>query len=320
MAVRSPWKAALVAIATLWGGSALTATAAPQAVATVGMIGDVAERVAGECVEIETLMGPGIDPHRYQASSSDVRLLQRAEAILYAGYALEGQLGAVLAKLGERKPAVAVSEAATERASLIPTGGGSIDPHLWMDPQLWARTAPAIAEALAGVAPDCAAAMRERAAAYRERLAALDEWIAASVATIPEGQRVLITAHDAFAYYGRAYGLEVRGIQGISTDSEAGIADIRGVVRTVVERGIPAVFVESTVNPRTVEAVVDAAGQRGHELAIGGELYSDALGDPGSGAGTYIGMLRSNTTAIVEGLGGEPAPWPEALPEPQQQQ
>ena len=316
MAARRPWRAALAAVVALWGGSALTAAAAPpQAVATVGMIGDVAERIAGECVEVETLMGPGIDPHLYQASSSDVRLLQRAEAILYAGYALEGQLGAVLAKLGERKPAVAVSEAAARRGSLIQVGGGNVDPHLWMDPQLWADTTPAIAEALAGIAPDCAAAIRERAATYRERLAALDEWIAASIATIPERQRVLITAHDAFGYYGRAYGLEVRGIQGISTDSEAGIADIRRMVSTVVERRIPAVFIESTINPRTVEAVVDAAGRRGHELAIGGELYSDALGSPGSGAGTYIGMLRSNTETIVRGLGGKPAPWPEALPE-----
>ncbi|MBK1727024.1 metal ABC transporter solute-binding protein, Zn/Mn family [Halorhodospira neutriphila] len=316
MAARRPWRAALAAVVALWGGSALTAAAAPpQAVATVGMIGDVAERIAGECVEVETLMGPGIDPHLYQASSSDVRLLQRAEAILYAGYALEGQLGAVLAKLGERKPAVAVSEAAARRESLIQVGGGNVDPHLWMDPQLWADTTPAIAEALAGIAPDCAAPIRERAAAYRERLAALDEWIAASIATIPERQRVLITAHDAFGYYGRAYGLEVRGIQGISTDSEAGIADIRRMVSTVVERRIPAVFIESTINPRTVEAVVDAAGRRGHELAIGGELYSDALGSPGSGAGTYISMLRSNTETIVRGLGGEPAPWPEALPE-----
>ncbi len=316
MPVRKPWKAALAAVVALWGGGALTAAAAaPQAVATIGMIGDVAERVAGECVEVETLMGPGVDPHLYQARSSDVQLLQRADAILYAGYALEGQLASVLARLGERKPAVAVSEAATRRESLIQVGGGNVDPHLWMDPQLWARTVPAVAEALAEIAPDCAAAIRERAAAYRERLTALDEWIAASIATIPERQRVLITAHDAFAYYGRAYGLEVRGIQGISTDSEAGIADIRRMARTLAERRIPAVFVESTINPRTVEAVVDAAARRDHELTIGGELYSDAMGETGSGAGTYIGMLRSNTETIVRGLGGEPAPWPEALPE-----
>ena len=285
-----------------------------MAVATVGMIGDVARNVAGDCVAIETLMGPGVDPHLYQASAGDVRLFQRADAILYAGYSLEGQLGEVLDRLGESKPAVAVAPASIDPADLITVQDiYGIDPHLWMDVALWSRIAPTIADTLAEVVPDCAEAMRANAEDYRRQLAALDDWITASVASIPADQRVLVTAHDAFAYYGRAYGIDVRGIQGISTEAEAGIKDIRDVVDLVVELAVPAVFVETTINPRTIQAVVDAAADRGHEVRVGGELFSDAMGAPGTAEGTYIGMLRANTLRIVTGLGGEPAPWPAEL-------
>jgi manganese/zinc/iron transport system substrate-binding protein len=192
-------------------------------------------------------------------------------------------------------------------------GGNGIDPHLWMDASLWRRTAPVIATALAGLAPDCADAMQARARDYGEQLDALHGWIARSVATIPERRRVLVTAHDAFGYYGRAYGIRVVGIQGISTESEAGVADIRAVADLVVERGIPAIFVESTINPRTIRAVVEAVAQRGREVAIGGQLHSDALGEEGTVGGTYVGMLYENTTAIVTALGGRTAPLPDAL-------
>lgn len=299
---------ALIA-APLWAGAA-----PPRAVATIGMIGDVAANVAAECVAVDTLMGPGVDPHLYQAKASDVRAFERADVILFAGYSLEGQLGKVLEKLGRRKPTVAVGPASIDPGDLITVQDiYGIDPHLWMDVSLWSRIAPTIAETFAEVAPDCAAAMERRAAAYREQLAALHDWIERSVASIPADQRVLVTAHDAFAYYGRAYGIEVEGIQGISTESEAGIADIRRMVDTVVERDVPAVFIESTINPRTIQSVIDGAGKRGHEVVIGGELYSDAMGEHGTPEGTYIGMLRANTLAIVEALGGDPAPWPEAL-------
>ena len=285
-----------------------------MAVATVGMIGDVARNVAGDCVAIETLMGPGVDPHLYQASAGDVRLFQRADAVLYAGYSLEGQLGEVLDRLGESKPAVAVAPASIDPGDLITVQDiYGIDPHLWMDVALWSRIAPTIADTLAEVVPDCAEAMRANAEDYRRQLAALDDWIVASVASIPADQRVLVTAHDAFAYYGRAYGIDVRGIQGISTEAEAGIKDIRDVVDLVVELAVPAVFVETTINPRTIQAVVDAAADRGHEVRVGGELFSDAMGAPGTAEGTYIGMLRANTLRIVTGLGGEPAPWPAEL-------
>jgi len=289
-------------------------TTGARAVATVAMIGDVAANVAGDCVTIDTLMGPGVDPHLYQAKASDVRSFERADAILYSGYSLEGQLGKVLEKLAAKKPTVAVAPASIDTSELITVQDiYGIDPHLWMDVELWGRIAPTIADTLAKIAPGCADAMRARAADYRERLEALDGWIERSVATIPERQRVLVTAHDAFAYYGRAYGIQVKGIQGISTESEAGIADIREMVATVVERDVPAVFIESTINPRTINAVIDGAADRGQEVVIGGELFSDAMGEPGTPEGTYIGMLRANTIAIVEALGGKPAAWPGPL-------
>ncbi len=286
----------------------------PKAVATIGMIADVANNVAGDCVEVEALMGPGVDPHLYQASASDVRTFQEADVIFYSGYSLEGQLGEVLGKLGGSKPTVAVSPSSIDPGELITVQDiYGIDPHLWMDAGLWQKIAPTIATTLAEVAPDCAEDMMARAETYAGQLDALDRWIEDSIGTIPEAQRILVTAHDAFNYYGRAYGIEVAGIQGISTESEAGVNDMRKMVDVVVERRVPAVFIESTINPRTIEAVVDAAAQRGQQISIGGELYSDAMGEPGTAGGTYIGMLVENTTTIVEGLGGDPLPLPAEL-------
>ena len=290
------------------------ADAGPKAVATVGMLADVAGNVAGDCVAVETMMGPGTDPHLYKASAGDVRLLFGADVILYAGHNLEGQLGRVLGKLAQRRPTMAVAEAAVPAERLLAFAGGHYpDPHVWMDVSLWAGTAAVIAEVLGELAPDCAEAMQARAGAYAAELMALDQWVRASVATIPAGQRILVTAHDAFAYYGRAYGIEVAGIQGISTESEAGIADIRHIVDIVVARRVPAVFIESTINPRTIQAVIDAAAGRGHGVALGPQLYSDAMGAAGTAAGTYIGMIHANTVAIVTALGGRPVALPGEL-------
>jgi manganese/zinc/iron transport system substrate-binding protein len=292
-----------------------TAMAAkPLVVATIGMIADVAHNVAAECADVITLMGPGVDPHLYRASARDVRTLQEASAILYSGYALEGQLGEILDKLGQRKPTLAVSPAAIPPDELITAQGAyGVDPHLWMDARLWSDTAPVIADAIGKLVPACATALERRAKDYKGRLEALHAWVEASVASIPDGQRTLVTAHDAFAYYGRAYGIDVAAIQGISTEAEAGVADIRAVVNLVVEKRVPAVFVESTINPRTIQAVIDAAAERGQPIQIGGRLYSDAMGAPGTPGGSYIGMLFENTRAIVEALGGHLAPLPAAL-------
>ena len=301
-------------LAMVLGSGPAQAAEPLETVVTIGMLGDVAERVGGECVEVTALMGPGVDPHLFQASARDVATLQRAETILYSGYALEGRLGDVLERFAEITPTVAVSPAAIGEDALIRVQDAyGIDPHLWMDVSLWAQTLPVLAETFAEARPECAATMRANAEAYGRELAALHDWIAASVASIPEAQRILVTAHDAFHYYGRAYGIEVAGIQGISTETETGVADIRAMADVVVERAVPAVFVESTINPRTVQAVIDAARQRGQAVTVGAQLYADAMGDAGTAEGTYIGMLHANTRHIVEALGGTPAPLPEAL-------
>ncbi|MBB3192458.1 metal ABC transporter solute-binding protein, Zn/Mn family [Halomonas cerina] len=283
-------------------------------VTTIGMIADVAGEVGGECAEVTAIMGPGVDPHLYQASARDVATLQQAEQIFYSGYSLEGQLGEVLGRFAEITPTVAVAPASIDTADLITVQDVyGIDPHLWMDVSLWAKTIPTLAEAFIAQRPECEATIRTNAERYAAKLEALHAWIGESIATIPEEQRILVTAHDAFNYYGRAYGIEVAGIQGISTETETGVADIREMTEVVVERQVPAVFIESTINPRTVQAVIDAARQRGHAVEIGGELYSDAMGEAGTADGTYIGMLYTNTRHIVEALGGTPPALPAAL-------
>jgi manganese/zinc/iron transport system substrate-binding protein len=302
------------AVAAMLFAAPAAAGAEVKVVATVGMLADVAQNVAGDCASVETLMGPGTDPHLYQASAGDVRALFAADVILYVGHNLEGQLGEVLGKVGERKPVLAVAEAAIPADELIlPEEAAYPDPHVWMDVALWARTAGVIAETLGEVVPGCAEAMQERADAYARQLVALDEWVRVSMASVPEGQRILVTAHDAFAYYGRAYDIEVAGIQGVSTESEAGIADIRETVDLVMSREVPAVFVESTISQRTVKAVIESAAERGHEVKLGSELYSDAMGEEGTAAGTYVGMIYANTISIVTGLGGEPLVLPDEL-------
>jgi manganese/zinc/iron transport system substrate-binding protein len=305
---------ALVALIALAAGAARANDAPVRVVATVGMIGDVAAELAAGCADVATLMGPGIDPHLYQATAGDVRDLGRADLILYAGLTLEGQLGEVLARFSERTPTLAVAEEAVGPAERIRTSSAyGVDPHVWMDASLWAGTVPVVADALADVAPACASGVRARAAETEAALLALDGWIEAAVATVPEDRRVLVTAHDAFAYYGRAYGVQVAGIQGVSTEAEPSIADIRATARTIADAGVPAVFIETTINPRTIQAVLDAAADLGHEATLGGSLYSDAMGEPGTPEGSYVGMLRANTVAIVTALGGAVPPLPEAL-------
>ena len=301
----------------LLAASAGLATAQTQplrVVATIGMIGDAVANIGGDCVALTTIMGPGVDPHLYQARPADVRSLQTAEVILYSGYFLEGRLGEVLDKFGEQKPTVAVSPASIPPEDLIATQDSyGVDPHLWMDVGLWSRIVPTIAEVLTRARPDCGPRFQTSAQAYRDELLALDGWVREAVASIPQGQRRLVTAHDAFAYYGRAYGIEVAGIQGISTQAEASIADIRATADLIAAKKVPAVFVESTVNPRTIQAVIDAVRQRGDAVEVGGELFSDAMGERGTAAGTYVGMIVANTRTIVGALGGTVPDLPPAL-------
>jgi manganese/zinc/iron transport system substrate-binding protein len=284
-----------------------------EVVTTIGMIGDVIENVGGDCVKVTTLMAPGVDPHLYKAGARDVHTLQNADVIFYSGYYLEGALGEVLEAFQKRKHVVAVAEAAVSKEQLLLEAGTTVvDPHLWMDASLWAETAEVIATTLSELSPACQNAPTN-ASLYKTQLLALHEWMKTSIATIPETQRILVTAHDAFFYYSRAYRIDVASVQGISTQAEASIGDIRDTVNTVVNREVPAIFVESSINPRTIEAVLQAVRDKGVKTSIGGSLYSDAMGEAGTANGTYIGMLYHNTKMIVEALGGSVTPLPREL-------
>lgn len=274
-----------------------------QVVTTTGMIADAAIRLGGEHVRVEALMGPGVDPHLYKASESDVRKLAEADLILYNGLHLEGKMGDILVKLARSRPVVAVSETVpAEELREPPEFAGQYDPHIWFDVGMWARTLDAVAAALAEVEPNHAAVFQANGQGYREELLELDAWVAGRIQEIPPPQRVLVTAHDAFGYFGRRYGLEVVGLQGISTLAEAGLRDVERVVDLVVDRRIPAIFVESSVPRRSIEAVQAACRARGWEVAIGGQLFSDAMGPAGTPEGTYPGMVRANVNSIVEAL------------------
>lgn len=272
-------------------------------VATTGMIADAARNVAGSRANVVGLMGPGVDPHLYRASQGDVRALANADLILYNGLSLEGRMADVLVRMARTKPTVAVTEYIPEELLTEPEAfGGHYDPHVWFDVPMWKLAVERIKDALIEVDPAHRADYESNASAYLELLDELDQYAKEQIAQIPPESRVLITAHDAFGYFGRAYGIEVVGLQGISTDTEVGLRDIQELVAFIVARGIKAVFVESSVPRRSIEAVVEGARRQGHLVKIGGELFSDALGDAGTPEGTYIGMVRHNVDTIVAAL------------------
>ena len=272
-------------------------------VTTTGIIADVAQRIAGPHARVEALMGPGVDPHLYKASESDVRRLSEAELVLYNGLHLEGKMGDILTKMARSRPVIAVTEEIPENLLREPPEFlGQYDPHVWFDVSMWAKTLGPITRELSALDPEHAKEFEANAAALEKELNELDTWVKAQIQTIPEAQRILVTAHDAFGYFGRRYGMEVVGIQGISTLSEAGLKDVDRVVDLVVDRKVPAVFIESSVPRRSIEAVQAAVKSRGHEATIGGQLFSDSLGAAGSPAGTYPGMVRANVNTIVNAL------------------
>lgn len=278
-----------------------------RVVTTIGMIADAARAVAGPHAEVESLMQTGVDPHLYKASESDVRRLAEADLILYNGLHLEGKMSDVLVKMARSRPVVAVSEEIPEELLREPPEFlGQYDPHIWFDVGLWRRTLEPIARELSALDPAHEAEFRANADRYGAELDALDAWVEERAAELPPERRILVTAHDAFGYFGRRYGFEVVGLQGISTVSEAGLQDVERVVDLVVDRQVPALFVESSVPRRAIEAVQAAVRSRGHEVAIGGELYSDAMGPAGTEAGTYLGMVRHNVGTVVDGLKAAP--------------
>ena len=277
--------------------------------ATIGMIADIVERVGGDRVRVKGLMGPGVDPHLYKARAGDVRTLSEADVIFYNGLHLEAAMAELLEEMGDRKRTKAVTDG-IDRGLLLapPEFAGAYDPHVWFDVTLWMRAVEAVADELAGLDPAGVDGYTSRRDTYLEELVDLDAWVRSRTQEVPEAQRVLITAHDAFNYFGRAYGFEVKGLQGISTASEAGTADVQRLVAFILERGVPALFVETSVPRRTVEAVQAAVRSRGAAVEIGGALFSDAMGDAGTREGSYVGMVRYNVNMIVDALlgrGGE---------------
>ena len=275
-----------------------------RVVTTVGMIADAAENVGGERVDVTGLMGPGVDPHLYKASAGDVQRLSQADVIFCNGLHLEAQMGEVLEKMdGQGIKTVAIAEGIDTSLLLQPAEfEGNYDPHIWFDVTLWVQAVEAVRHTLVEMDPDSTAIYEANAEAYLAELETLQTYVEEQAARVPAEQRVLITAHDAFNYFGQAYGFEVRGLQGISTESEAGTGDVQGLADFIAERRIPAIFVESSVPVRNVEAVQAAVKAQGFEVAIGGELFSDAMGDEGTEEGTYIGMVRHNVDTIVGAL------------------
>jgi manganese/zinc/iron transport system substrate-binding protein len=276
------------------------AAAAVRAVCTTGMVADLVRHVGGRHIEVVQLMGDGVDPHLYKVSTGDVAELSSADVVFYSGLHLEGKMSDVFARMAERKPTIAVT------ASIDPNRvlhlGSAADPHVWFDVALWSEGLASVQDALAAFDPAHAAEYRANSQAYRQELTALDRWCRERLATIPAARRILVTAHDAFSYFGRAYDLELKSIQGISTESEAGVREVNNLVEFIVDHGVKAVFVESSVSSRNMEALVEGCAARGHQVAIGGELFSDAMGPTGTPEETYVGMVRHNVETIVRAL------------------
>lgn len=275
-------------------------------VTTIGMITDIVEQIGGERVSVTGLMGPGVDPHLYKASEGDVTRMSEADIVFYGGLHLEGAMTDVLEHMNRRVKTVAVTQGIPDTLLLSPAQfAGAHDPHVWFDVTLWMSAVETVRRTLAEFDSGSREYYDRRADSYQIQLENLHRYVGEQAQRVPEEGRVLITAHDAFNYFGRAYGFEVRGLQGISTASEAGTADVQSLVSFIVNRKIPAIFVESSVPPRNIEAVKEAVRARGFEVNIGGELFSDAMGSEGTPEGTYIGMVKHNIDTIVGALLGE---------------
>ncbi|MEM0949585.1 MAG: zinc ABC transporter substrate-binding protein [Pseudomonadota bacterium] len=277
-----------------------------EVVATTGMIADAARQVGGNLVEVRSLMGPGVDPHAYRQTRTDIVAMTRADLVLWHGLYLEAQMEEFLLELAERRPVMAVGEGVEESRLLGHEDyEGRFDPHVWMDPDLWTAVVLRVRDALTEIAPDHADAFAANAATHLNEADRLAAYSRNALESVPDPARVLLTAHDAFRYFGEAYGFEVLGIQGISTESEAGLARIGELVDLLVERQIGAVFVESSVSDRNIRALVEGAAAKGHTVQIGGELFSDAMGEDGTYEGTWLGMIDHNVTTIADALGGD---------------
>ncbi|MTI21069.1 manganese transporter [Fulvivirga sp. RKSG066] len=272
-------------------------------VTTTGMIEDALKNIVKDSADVSALMGPGVDPHLYKATQGDLNKLTGADAIFYNGLQLEGKMSEVLSKLSVRKPVVAVAHKIdSSKLKSAPDYNYAIDPHIWFDVSLWIEAVKEMNRALQEIDSTNAAYYDNNTDAYITELKKLHEWVGSEIATIPDHQRILITAHDAFGYFGEAYNIEVKGLQGISTLSEYGLRDVSDLVDFISQNKIKAVFVETSVPQRAINAVVEGCKKSGFDVSIGGNLYSDAMGESGTPEGTYVGMVKANVNTIVNAL------------------
>ena len=276
----------------------------PYIVVTTGMLGDALRQIAGDQADVEALMGPGVDPHLYKASQRDLEKLLKADYIFYQGLHLEGKLGDVLKKLSRIRTVIAVGDG-LPADRLLETHAGYPDPHVWFDVSLWKEVVRVAGHRLADADRLRAETYLRNTRRYMTELDSLHAWTLREIQRIPPRKRVLITAHDAFRYFGRAYDIEVRGLQGISTLAEFGLRDVTDLVSFITDREIPAIFPETSVSGRSVAAVIEGVEQRGGKLTLGNSLYSDAMGEPGTPEGTYIGMVTYNVSTLTRALAPE---------------
>jgi manganese/zinc/iron transport system substrate-binding protein len=274
-----------------------------KAVSTTGMIHDLVKNIGGTHVQSEALMGAGVDPHLYKATPGDIRKLSNADIVFYNGLHLEGKMADVFAKMSERKPSIAVA-AGVPKEELLTSDSTTAypDPHVWFDVQKWIKAGEAVRKSLKEFDPAHAGDYDKNAEAYLKQLREVDAYAKQQIAVIPKARRVLVTAHDAFRYFGKAYDMEVQGLQGISTASDVSVSDVQRIVNTLVSRKIKAVFLETSVSKRSIDAVVEGCRAKGHNVQIGGSLFSDAMGRAGTPEGTYAGMVRHNVDTMVKAL------------------
>ncbi|MEH7237600.1 zinc ABC transporter substrate-binding protein [Bacillus sp. JJ1562] len=274
-----------------------------QIVTTIAQIGEPIQIIGGDRVKVTSLMGPGVDPHLYKATQGDITKLQNADVILYSGLHLEGNMGEIFSKLKETKHTFALGES-IDKGRLLVGDKGAIDPHIWFDIDIWKDALVNATEELKSFSPENADYFEQNKKKYMKKIEELKTDTIEKMSGIPKEQRILVTAHDAFGYFGRMYDIEVVGLQGLSTEDEVGLSDIQSTVDLLIEKQVPAVFVESSINQNSIKAVIEGASKKGLKVKLGGELFSDAMGQAGTEDGTYLGMYQHNVTTIYNGLTG----------------
>lgn len=301
----------LVLVIALISGCASTGTASDRAepegtikvTTTIAQIADAVKNIGGEYVEVTSLMGPGVDPHLYQATQGDITKLDEADIIFYNGLHLEGKMNEIFEKISKEKPTHAIGESIPqEYLKTNEADPDQFDPHIWFDISLWKIATEQVRDGLIDADPSHADEYKQNTEKYMQTLDELHVYAKEQIASIPKESRLLITAHDAFNYFGGAYDLEVMGLQGLSTDSEYGLRDVHELVDVVIERNIKAVFVETSIANRSIQAVIEGAKSKGHDISIGGELFSDAMGEEGTPEGTYLGMFKHNVDTVADAL------------------